>query len=43
MSMAMFANIKALEARIAELERKYAELLARLTEKKPLELPRKTA
>lgn len=43
MSMAMFANIKALEVRIAELERKYTDLLAKLNEKKPLELPRKTA
>lgn len=43
MSMKMFADIKALEARIAALEQKYAELLARITEKKPLELPRKTA
>lgn len=44
MSMAMFAQIKALEARVAELERQYAELLARLlTEKKTLELPRKSA
>jgi hypothetical protein len=43
MSMAMFAQMKELTARVADLERQYIEVLARLQQfdqKKTLELPK---
>jgi hypothetical protein len=46
MSMAQFAQIKALELAVDELRKQYADLLARLVaieQKKTIELPRKTA
>jgi hypothetical protein len=46
MSMAMFAQIKALELKVSELQTQYADLLARLAaieQKKTIELPRKSA
>lgn len=46
MSLAMFAQIRALELKVSELQAQYTDLLARLVaieQKKTIELPRKTA